>query len=542
MAIKNHQLRKKVSICILKKIQKEMKSNQYKKIAMWHKIKSLINQGLNKSQISRELSIDRGTIRKYINMGEEEFYNLIERGRVVPKKLDKYHIYIKEQLELHSYLSSSQIEDRLKESFKDFPKVDSKTIYNFVQSIRKRYGIKKDKDNGRREYEKLAETDYGKQAQVDFGESIIESKTGLRQKVYFFAMVLSRSRQKYVYFQTKPFTSETAILSHQKAFEYFEGEPKEIIYDQDKVLLKDENLGDLLMTEVFRTYLKEKSFTPIFCRKSDPESKGKIENVIGYVKNNFLRGRMYINEELLNQSVLTWLLRTGNGKIHSGTKKVPQEEWAKEKLYLQPFQTIKSKESDKKLYKVRKDNTINYKSNFYSLPLGTYQGRESCVLLKEVSEELYLYNQKEELIAIHKLSKERGVIVSNTDHRRDKSQSILKLKQEVLNMIKEKQRAELYIEEIQKHKPRYVRDNLLVLKKHIPEYSREIISVAIEFSLENNLYNATRFVEVCKYIKSEQEQKQKLQTFVPPGGKPIQLDAKNTDPQKSKLITYQKIM
>ena len=43
--------------------------------------------------------------------------------------------------------------------------------------------------------------------------------------------------------EAHPFTSEMAVIAHEKAFEYFHGIPKEIIYDQDAVFLWDENLG-----------------------------------------------------------------------------------------------------------------------------------------------------------------------------------------------------------------------------------------------------------------------------------------------------------
>ena len=93
-------------------------------------------------------------------------------------------------------------------------------------------------------------------------------------------MVLSRSRQKFAYYQSKPFTSETAIYAHQLSFEYFQGIPKEIVYDQDSVFIKDENLGDLLLTEKFKRYCDSQPFNPVFCRKADPQSKGKVENVV----------------------------------------------------------------------------------------------------------------------------------------------------------------------------------------------------------------------------------------------------------------------
>ena len=145
----------------------------------------------------------------------------------------------------------------------------------------------------------------------------------VRKKVYFMAMLLCHSRYKYVWFREKPFTSHTAVTAHEKAFEYFHGVPHKIIYDQDAVFLYDENIGDYVMTTVFDSYVKSCVFKPVFCRPADPESKGKVENVIKYVKQNFLQNRPFTTIEDLNEEVIKWLQRTGNAMVHNTTCKIP---------------------------------------------------------------------------------------------------------------------------------------------------------------------------------------------------------------------------
>ena len=265
------------------------KHNNKKVIIMWYKVNELNSKGLNKSQISRELGLDRSTVRRYLGMNEDDFYCWIEKERHLPHKLQEYYQFIKQHLENHPFLSASQIEDRLKEHYDQPPSVHSKTVYNFVQRIRKLEGISKCIDKQPRDYQKLPELDYGHQAQVDFGEYFMQTKNDSRKKVYFFVLVLCRSRYKFVYFQDTPFTSLSTVLAHQKALRFIGGQPKEIVYDQDSVLLVKENLGDIILTREFRAYCNDVDFKPIFCRKADPESKGKVENVVGYVKKNFLR-------------------------------------------------------------------------------------------------------------------------------------------------------------------------------------------------------------------------------------------------------------
>jgi transposase len=120
-------------------------------------------------------------------------------------------------------LSAAQIEDRLKGKCPDLAEVHPKTVYNFVTMIRQREGVKKYKTEKMRDYEWLPEPNYGSEGQVDFGESTMKDVQSKHHKVYFFTMVLSRSRYKFVYFQYQPFTASTAIDAHLKAFEFFGG-------------------------------------------------------------------------------------------------------------------------------------------------------------------------------------------------------------------------------------------------------------------------------------------------------------------------------
>ena len=71
----------------------------------------------------------------------------------------------------------------------------------------------------------------------------------------------------------------------------------------------------------------------MFCHKADPESKGKVENVVKYVKENFLVARVFRDIDSLNREALEWLERTGNGKVHGTARLVPREEFAVEKKF-----------------------------------------------------------------------------------------------------------------------------------------------------------------------------------------------------------------
>jgi len=511
-----------------------------KKVIMWYKVNELNSKRLNKSQISRELGLDRATVRRYLGMSEDEFYCWIEKERHFPHKLQAYYQFIKQQLSGNHDLSASQIEDRLKEHYDNPPEVHSKTVYNFVQRIRKLEGISKFAEKQPRDYEKLPEADYGHQAQVDFGEYNMKTKNDSRKKVYFFVLVLCRSRYKFVFFQDRPFTSSSTVLAHQKALQFIGGQPKEIVYDQDRVLLVNENLGDLILTQEFRAYCEGVDFNPVFCRKSDPESKGKVENVVGFIKKNFLRGRIYDGVDNLNSSAIAWLGRTGNGKEHAGIKRIPTQEWLIEQKYLIALkQEVQPNETLKK-YLVRKDNTINYKSNFYTLPSGTYSGSDTFVFLKEVDYALYIYTSNNLLLTTHQLSFDVGATIRNTDHSRDKSQSMSMLKESVLGMLPGSRNMSLFLELLAKDKPRYLRDNLKVIEKKGAEISPEFLATAVNFCLENSIFNANQLIEVASHHQVNALKEKDVIYNIPEIilSKEIQTITVET----SKINTYEKIM
>lgn len=480
-----------------------------KKRIMWYQVQELNKKDYNKSQISRETGLDRTTVRRYLQMTEKEFHVWISNPRKMPLKLSVYTDFVRKELESCPELSSAQIEDHLKENFDDFPNIHSKTIYNFVQTIRQKFNLPKPKLSELRIFEKIPETAFGQQAQVDFGETWLQTKDATRKKVYFFAIVLSRSRYKYVHFSDKPFTSASVVYAPDESFGYFEGVPKEILYDQDSVFIHNENLGAYLLTGTFGAYCNTKSFKHIFCRKADPQTKGKVENVVKYVKQNFLRGRKFINIEILQQQALEWLERTANKKVHASTQKVPIDCWCEEKKHLLPFKNSTNQKKELKSYNVRKDNTIVYKSNYYSLPAGTYKKQGTCVFLEINETQIKIYSLQKELIATHKISIGKGDYVHNTDHARAKSDTLSKMQTEALNLLGKTEIAEEYLEKLHGDKPRYYRDNLHKIIKQTSIFEQQIIDESIIFCIENKQFNAYELIKIMKSKQLEKHQREK---------------------------------
>ena len=505
---------------------------------MYYEIHKLKREGFKPVQIGRRLVMDYRTVKKYLNMNEEEYIEYAKGQANRKKLLDKYEDFVKNRLEKCEDASTAQIHDWLKENFEDFDDVNEKTVFNFVLSIRQKYDIPKPFNH--RQYEQIEELPYGKQAQVDFGEYNMTTEEGKRKKIYFLSMVLSRSRQKYVYFRNRPFTTLSVIDAHEKCFEYFGGTPEQLVYDQDTLLLVSENHGELLLTEQFRQYTRHREFKLHFCRKSDPESKGKVENVIKYIKYNFLRGRIYINIDCLNGQGVAWLSRTGNSKLHSTTKKIPQKEWETEKQYLKTINKLFIPEANIKAYTVRKDNTIWYKSNFYGLPLDTYHGPETTVRMKKVNENIILYDNYNSKIVEYKVHCGRGKLITNNNFKRDYSIGIDQLISGLSEIFSCPKMATEYFQEVRINNPRYIRDQLQLIRKVAGMYDIEIINQAIIYCKENKILKATDFESVVKMKNAEINNTDPSQEQIVV--KTMDKSSFRITPQKSNISDYQNLM
>lgn len=481
---------------------------------MFVEIQSYKKMGLNKSQVKNKLKIDAKTVSKYWDMEPNEFENLQRKGKTRCKKVDTYQFEILEWLKEFPDLSAAQVFDWLLERHQtlDFKE---RTLRLYVHQLRVIYKLPK--RPLLRQYEEIPESPPGEQAQADFGQIWVSRVDGRKVKVYCFALVLAHSRYKFIWWQDKPFTTDDLIRVHQKAFEYFGGMPKEIVYDQDRVIVVSENAGDIICTEGFQNYLNQMKFKMRLCRAYDPESKGKVEAVVKFAKYNFAKNRTFTDIETFNEENLLWLERTGNGKIHDITKKVPKEVFPVEKEHLLkiPSPLITSKSTISLTYSVRKNNTISYKQNRYQVPKGTYSpGKEILVFVK--TDTLDLIDQGTgEVLATHKIHLGKGQLIPIHHPERVRGSTLETLYQETLENLGNDAQAKAFLQRIEEDKPRYYKDQLCSISKVSALHSMEIKKEAITYCLERNLIGASLFKETLDYLEDKIKPEQKTPFVMP---------------------------
>ena len=345
------------------------------KVEEWLLIRDLYSQGFSISEISRQTGFDRKTIRKYLKIktlpGPQK-----RPGR--KSKLDPFKPYILEKLKEGPYTAA-----RLYREIKEMGFDGGKTIVkDFIQKVRPKQVVPA---------VLRYETKPGIQAQVDWGEVGKVEVDGKIKKLFFFSMILGYSRMRYVEFTLSTDTS-TLIQCHLNAFQYFSGCTQEILYDNMKqvVIKRALKSSDSEWNSLFEDFFKHYGFIPRLCRPYRPQTKGKIENTIGYVKRDFFLGGEFNSLENLNSQVSGWLKRV-NSSVHGTTHEIPLERLKEENLILldqvPPYKVVKIETR-----KVSRDCYVSYLGNKYSVPY-KFAGRTAELHVSDGKFQIYIDNE-----------------------------------------------------------------------------------------------------------------------------------------------------
>jgi transposase len=462
---------------------------------MYREIVKLKIQGYSKLAVSQELGIDRKTVSRYWNMGEEEYRTLRRSYLYRERSFETYRGEILEIYQANDFekLPMSSVYDYLEEHYGELLATE-KSLRNYIHHLHATNQLTF--AARQRCYRQVEQLPYGKQLQIDFGE--YATRSGL--KLYIFGAVLSSSRYKYVAFQDCPFTTADVIDHLLACFDFLGGMPEEIVIDQDSVLVVSENHGDIIYTGRFRSFIDEMDLRMYVCRKADPESKGKIENLIKFVKYNFLASRDFTELEEANSSLSRWLRRRANGKISQATKRIPAEMFEEEKPYLRAVRnSIFRKDSLEGREERRADDKsfISVNGSQYSVPT---KYRNKPVEIYCTEKQLFIFDiGSGEEICCHPAALLPGNKVISRNHFRQKETSTAQLKKDLLAQFSFDS-WKRFVEENLKAYPRYVRDQCLVARKQFSEITdTAVLQEAVKFCLSNNTVSMTELADTYRF-------------------------------------------
>lgn len=371
-----------------------------------HKLKPLTENtsiNINKSQIARELGVDRRTVDKYIN----GFHKSKKRKK--GSRLDKYHDIIRELLSGQN----SQV-FYYKRILWQYPVdnhgLDECKYSNFCHYINSHeefasYFRHRKPSNAGRPVIRF-ETQEGKQAQLDWKENIpFVLKSGETIHINVFVLLLSYSRFR-VYRLSLSKTQDVLLSLLNDALETLGGVPEEIVTDNMKTVMDQPRISasDGKVNIRFEQFATDYGFRVRPCMAGRPQTKAKVEAPMKILDEiRAYSGRLDYTElcELVER-----INNRTNSQVNQGTGRIPLLYLEKEKAFLNPLPA----EEIRKHYRintyrstVNPSSMVTYKNLQYSVP-PEYIGKEMELQVYDNYIHVY-YNTT--LVTLHSLSQKK---------------------------------------------------------------------------------------------------------------------------------------
>jgi len=421
-----------------------------------HKLKSLYDEGrgISERELAMKLGISRNTVRKYINMNEDEIQQAMVGDASRKKMLDDYRDSVIRLLQTFPRLSAVKVLRKLKEKVPELS-VSDRSMRRYIGELKASGEVAE----RIRRYEPVVDMLPGMQCQVDGGELRKVLIGGEERTVYFLVFVLSCSRLMHVSASLRPIDSELNIRMHDAAFRSFGGMPEECIYDQTKLVVIHEQYRELELNNRFAQYATTAGFRIHCCRGYDPESKGKVEAGVKYVKENCLYGESFADAAALDDHIACWLETVANVRRHGTTYRQPSIHYQSEELvHMKPYLAPPMPEAAVSLERRSVDKTglISWSGNRYSVPMRFQRGE---VYVREHTDELLIHDIAGEHVTTWKLGTGKGEVFKNRNHYRDPAEQIGELEAKVSVTLGKDNGAEI-CRRIKQAEPKIYKDQL----------------------------------------------------------------------------------
>jgi transposase len=255
----------------------------------------------------------------------------------------------------------------------------------------------------------------GEFLQIDWGEvrDMAFTKPELAgQTRYFFAARLKYSRFMYVSFHTD-MREETLLRCLIAAFQAISGVPWVVVTDNMKtaVLGRNEQF-EPVWNPAYQKLAAEFKFHPEACAPASGNQKGTVENLVKFVKGNFIAGRSFHDEADLAEQCRAWLQRVNTERPSDATGEPPVVLLAQEQ---HTFGTLPATAQDYGFFDcvvVSREGLVAIESNRYSVPAHLI-GRALTARIHVSRIDLFA---DQELVATHARSQEQHARIVNPAH------------------------------------------------------------------------------------------------------------------------------
>lgn len=177
----------------------------------------------------------------------------------------------------------------------------------------------------------------GEYAQFDFGVVSVRLTDGSRRAVHFAAYRLKYSRWVHVVLVPNE-RVEALIRSLLDSFASSGGVPLRVVFDNPKTVVVRREEGRPVWNAVLAPVAIDYGFTIELCTPRQPQQKGAVENLVGFVKRSFFRARRFADVTSdLPEQLTEWLTEVNTVRPNRATKEIPAVRLDAEQKRMKPL-------------------------------------------------------------------------------------------------------------------------------------------------------------------------------------------------------------
>jgi transposase len=319
------------------------------------------NDGMKQRQIARALGINPRTVKRALEMsGGPRYERTVPYSSILAPFKDEIQRIVEESKgDIFATVIFQKLSQREDTPLAPRYTGSYPTLYRYVREV-------KEQLNPKEVYLRI-ETPAGFDAQCDWGKVDL-LLGGEAKRLSMFVLTLSYSRFKFarLFFLER---QECFFQGHVEAFEYFDGVPKQVTYDNlTTAVLKILKGRNRLEQESFTRFRGEFPFSSNFAAPRKGNEKGKVENQVGYIRSHaFALDKDFDTIDDANAHLLSWLDKDAQ-RIHGTHREVIWNRFQREKSHLNPLPSVMPECCKIVPAKVSKFSFVQFDTNRYSVP------------------------------------------------------------------------------------------------------------------------------------------------------------------------------
>lgn len=208
----------------------------------------------------------------------------------------------------------------------------------------------------------------GEYAQFDFGQVKVRLVEGSRRTVHFAAYRLKYSRWVHVVVVPDE-RVEALVRSLLASFDASGGVPLRVVFDNPRTVVIRHEEGRPVWNPVLAPVAIDYGFTVELCTPRQPQQKGAVENLVGFVKRSFFRARRFQDVTLdLPEQLTQWLVEVNTVRPSRATKEIPAVRLVAEQARMKPLAVAPAEYGLRVAVTVGPTAMVTYQGVRYAMP------------------------------------------------------------------------------------------------------------------------------------------------------------------------------